>query len=78
MMSTKTKVARLEKLKTYIPGFDFLAAGGLPRGRTTLVAGSAGSAKNRSGRVESRKTVDVRFTHDGVLAQGPYLGERIR
>ncbi len=33
------------KLPTGIPGFDLIAQGGLPRGRTTLVAGTAGSAK---------------------------------
>ena len=37
--------AGVEKLPTHIPGFDFIARGGLPAGRTTLVAGSAGSAK---------------------------------
>ena len=35
----------IEKLETGIPGFDLITAGGLPRGRTTLVAGTAGSAK---------------------------------
>jgi circadian clock protein KaiC len=35
----------LAKLPTGIPGFDQVANGGLPRGRTTLVAGAAGSAK---------------------------------
>ncbi|HEV2149741.1 MAG TPA: circadian clock protein KaiC [Longimicrobiaceae bacterium] len=33
------------KLHTGIPGFDTIAEGGLPRGRTTLIAGTAGSAK---------------------------------
>jgi circadian clock protein KaiC len=35
----------IEKLETGIPGFDRIADGGLPRGRATLVAGTAGSAK---------------------------------
>ncbi|HET6516281.1 MAG TPA: circadian clock protein KaiC [Thermodesulfovibrionales bacterium] len=35
----------IEKLATHIPGFDLIAAGGLPKGRTTLLAGSSGSAK---------------------------------
>lgn len=35
----------IAKLPTYIPGFDHVAGGGLPLGRTTLVCGSAGSAK---------------------------------
>src|SRR4051812_25822919 len=38
-------MAGLEKLPTGVPGFDLVARGGLPRGRTTLVAGTAGSAK---------------------------------
>lgn len=33
------------KLPTGIPGFDFVAEGGLPRERATLIAGTAGSAK---------------------------------
>ncbi|HVG22248.1 MAG TPA: circadian clock protein KaiC [Blastocatellia bacterium] len=37
--------AGIEKLETGIQGFDFIAYGGLPRGRTTLVTGTAGSAK---------------------------------
>ena len=35
----------VEKLATGIPGFDSIAKGGLPKCRTTLLAGSAGSAK---------------------------------
>lgn len=35
----------LQKLETGIPGFDLLANGGLPQGRTTLICGTAGSAK---------------------------------
>lgn len=35
----------LTKLETHISGFDHISAGGLPRGRTTLVSGTAGSAK---------------------------------
>ena len=35
----------IEKLRTGIDGFDFIAYGGLPKGRTTLVTGTAGSAK---------------------------------
>lgn len=33
------------KLPTGIPGFDLVADGGLPQGRTTLVSGTAGSGK---------------------------------
>ena len=35
----------ISKLATGISGFDSIAKGGLPEGRTTLLAGSAGSAK---------------------------------
>ena len=35
----------ITKLASHIPGFDHVADGGLPLGRTTLVCGSAGSAK---------------------------------
>jgi circadian clock protein KaiC len=36
----------LEKLPTGIRGLDFIAEGGLPRGRATLVAGTAGAGKS--------------------------------
>src|SRR5947208_16379916 len=35
----------ITKLKTEIEGFDLIAKGGLPRGRSTLVSGTSGSAK---------------------------------
>lgn len=35
----------IQKLKTGIPGFDDITNGGLPQGRTTLISGTAGSAK---------------------------------
>src|SRR5262245_63442473 len=37
--------APIEKLETWISGFDFISDGGLPKSRVTLVSGSAGSAK---------------------------------
>lgn len=36
---------QIEKLETGIPGFESISNGGLPKGRTTLIAGTAGSAK---------------------------------
>lgn len=36
---------RINKLETGIPGFDLISIGGLPEGRTTLISGTAGSAK---------------------------------
>lgn len=44
-MGNKNNSNILEKHKTKIPGFDFISAGGLPKHRTTLVSGTAGSAK---------------------------------
>lgn len=44
-MSEARQSAPIEKLAVGIAGFDVIALGGLPRGRTTLVVGSAGSAK---------------------------------
>ena len=35
----------VEKLATGIAGFDHISEGGLPKYRTTLIAGTAGSAK---------------------------------
>lgn len=43
-MSTK-KTAIIKKLMTNIPGFDLISQGGLPKGRTTLITGTSGSAK---------------------------------
>lgn len=40
-----TVTAPITRVPTRIPGFDHLSMGGLPEGRTTLVSGTAGSAK---------------------------------
>ncbi|MFP4345421.1 MAG: circadian clock protein KaiC [Anaerolineales bacterium] len=39
------KTTEIKKLKTGIPGFDDIADGGLPEGRTTMISGTAGSGK---------------------------------
>lgn len=39
------KPVGVEKLPTGIPGFDLIAEGGIPKNRSTLIAGTAGSAK---------------------------------
>ncbi|MGB7443703.1 MAG: circadian clock protein KaiC [Coleofasciculaceae cyanobacterium] len=44
-MSERNEQNSLEKVITGIPGFDLLSEGGLPKGRTTLIAGTAGSGK---------------------------------
>ena len=41
----QTSDGAVAKVATGIPGFDVIADGGLPQGRVTLVAGTAGSAK---------------------------------
>jgi circadian clock protein KaiC len=46
MLDLSTVQPPLKKLETAIPGFDLISAGGLPLGRTTLVSGTAGSAKS--------------------------------
>lgn len=40
-----SELYQVEKLPTGIQGFDSISLGGLPKGRTTLVAGTSGSAK---------------------------------
>lgn len=37
--------SKIEKVVSGIPGFDMVARGGLPKGRSTLLCGTAGSAK---------------------------------
>ena len=39
------KPTPMKKHETHIPGFDLISEGGFPQGRTTLVSGTAGSAK---------------------------------
>lgn len=41
----RVTVQEIDKLPTGIPGFDQISNGGLPKNRTTLVAGTAGSGK---------------------------------
>lgn len=48
-MNNRRRVVPLEKLPTGIPGFDLVALGGLSKGRTTLVTGTAGSGKTMFG-----------------------------
>jgi circadian clock protein KaiC len=44
-MENKQAIHEIEKLPTCIDGFDIISQGGLPKGRTTLISGTAGSAK---------------------------------
>lgn len=41
----KKPVEGIKKVETMIPGFDMIAQGGIPKDRTTLISGTAGSAK---------------------------------
>jgi circadian clock protein KaiC len=51
----------IKKLPTHIPGFDHVAAGGLPAGRTTLVTGTSGSGKTVFG---------AQFIAEGIRCTG--------
>lgn len=44
-MTKKDKQVPIEKLETGIQGFDHISSGGLPKYRTTLISGTAGSSK---------------------------------
>ena len=56
------RVKSLEKAPTHIPGLDEILEGGLPRGRTTVVNGVAGSGKTLLG---------LEFLYRGALAGEP-------
>ncbi len=60
-MSDRTPTKSVEKLATHIPGFDLITNGGLPQGRTTLVSGTAGSAKT---------VFAVQFLAEGIRKAG--------
>jgi len=56
------KVLILEKALTYIDGLDEILEGGLPRGRTTVINGTAGSGKT---------LLALEFLYKGALAGEP-------
>ena len=58
MVSINEKVVRISKLETGIPGFDFIASGGLPMGRTTLLSGTSGSGKT---------VLAIQFLAEGII-----------
>jgi len=47
----------IEKLPTGIGGFDYISYGGLPKRRTTLIAGTSGSGKT---------LLALQFLHNGI------------
>jgi len=51
----------IQKLATGIQGFDLISLGGLPKGRTTLLTGTAGSAKT---------VIAAQFLAEGVKQAG--------
>jgi circadian clock protein KaiC len=66
-----------EKMPTGIEGFDLIANGGLPKGRTTLLAGTAGSAKTLFASQFLREGV-VQFGEAGVFVTFEESPEDIR
>ena len=54
-LSKKEIHPSVEKLRTGISSLDIIAKGGLPKGRTTLISGTAGSGKTVFG-VHSTRT----------------------
>jgi circadian clock protein KaiC len=44
-MEAEPKIREIDRQKTGIQGFDLIAKGGLPKGRSTLIAGTSGSGK---------------------------------
>ena len=51
----------IPKLSTAIPGFDAISYGGLPAGRSTLIAGTSGSAKT---------IFAIQYLYQGIKACG--------
>ncbi len=60
-MSDRIATKSVAKLATHIAGFDLIADGGLPQGRTTLISGTAGSAKT---------VFAVQFLAEGIRKSG--------
>jgi circadian clock protein KaiC len=58
-----TKRKGIEKLATHISGLDHIAIGGLPKYRTTLVSGTAGSGKT---------VFAAQFLAEGILQAGKH------
>src|SRR5215212_8656024 len=62
----RRRLAPLAKAPTGIEGLDNITGGGLPRGRPTLVCGSAGSGKTRLAMEFLIKGID-RYVEPGVF-----------
>jgi circadian clock protein KaiC len=59
----KTTPKGIDKIVTDIPGFDHITIGGLPKYRTTLVSGTAGSAKT---------VFAAQFLAEGIMKSGKH------
>ena len=57
-METLDKRPGIEKIETGIEGFDLISEGGLPKGRTTLIAGTS---------VSARTVFAVQFLSEGII-----------
>jgi circadian clock protein KaiC len=66
----------LEKVPTGIPGLDQITGGGLPRGRVTLVAGSAGAGKTLLG-LEFLVAGARQYGEPGVLVSFEESAEKV-
>ena len=66
----------LEKAPTGIPGLDQITEGGLPRGRVSLVAGSAGAGKTLLG-LEFLVTGARKYGEPGVLVSFEESAEKV-
>ncbi len=60
-MANQPIKSKIVKLETKIDGFDHISIGGLPKGRTTLLSGTAGSAKT---------VFAIQFLVEGIRANG--------
>ncbi|MCW2923999.1 MAG: circadian clock protein KaiC, partial [Thermoleophilia bacterium] len=54
---------RVTKLPTHVSGLDLIGGGGIPRGRTTLVAGTAGAGKS---------VLSAQFLVEGIRQAGEH------
>ena len=84
MPTRKTPALPLPKARTGIEGFDEITSGGLPRGRTTLIEGGAGSGKTimalqalvNGARLENEPGIFVAFEENSgrIRANGMKFG----
>jgi len=75
-MTDNLEINVLEKCPTGIPGLDEITVGGIPKGRPTLVCGSAGCGKTVLG-VEFLVRGALQFQEPGVLLAFEETGEEL-